>query len=385
MTIENCQRPLSQHPEIAERISWLQDNWKPVGQVIKLPNQLIDLIDQFGRRRENRNRRGVKSTCISNVLRMLGHVKSGVKRQVDGDKKLAHDAKRFLKSLQHHNSLDQTMVGARQFAGTVQKVGKSLASKKAVCVPAEFDCGYQDGIGCIRLHRVVSVHELIKVGRKLENCVGNSDEIGRSHHRRLREGSAEYWTLECDTVPLFLLCVDLCDERQLEEIGGYKSTLDMWDEDELNWTTHLSAEILRSVQYFLDIDASENDYFSCVGAFRSLHKHERIRDCHDININRQHHRVWSLGSELIIASSRESLNSDLPPSLVQWSRFKKEEDLRVFHQRYRILEVDTLDECHLESRWEKSAYHPGAMDLGDLVELMTQSRELCDLLRRNII
>ena len=381
MSNENIQRPLSQHPEIAEQISWLQDNWKPAGQVTKLPTQLISSIDQFGRRQENRNRRGVKSTCISNVLRMLGHVKSGVKRQVDGDKKLAHDAKRFLKSLQHHNSLDQTMLSARQFAGTVQKVGKSLARKKAVCAPTEFDCGFQEGLGKVLLHRIVSVDELKTIGKKLHLCVAKDDQEGRRYHRGLRNGETEYWSIETNSEPFLLLSVDVEDERQLDELGGHNKRADIGEPD-YDWTQHLSAEVLRRVQHFLEIDASEDEYFSCIGAFISLHSHEGLRDYLDIKIGRHNHRVWWFGNELIIASSGESNDSDLPPSTVRWSRFIKVDNRLASYRRARRIALPSTHSSNHE--WQVAADHHGAMSLGELIGLMERSAELCHLFRGGV-
>ncbi len=187
-----------------------------------MPKRLVRSIDDFGVRPENRDGRGFKVTERRTVVRTLGHIKSAVRRSV-GKGDLTFKARRLPKSLAHIDDFDQTVELASRYRGEIQKAGRRIANQTAICEPKVHAVGRVQGVGEIRLRRVVTVKGLEKVGRKLGLCVAHADEIGRRYRNELKKPDEhEFWSLSTAAGPFALLSVSIEEgTRRVAEFEGY--------------------------------------------------------------------------------------------------------------------------------------------------------------------
>ena len=369
MRSQYLSRRLSEHPRIARHLGWLAKNWPAVGQMTVMPKRLVESIDEFGEREDNRDLRGTRVVTIDLTERTLKHIKSAVRKVGGDDGSIARKARQFLKSLQHVRDFDVTVEKASEFFGEVQKAGKRNASNRAVCDPEEHVVGPFQGVGRLRLRRVVSVAELRKVGRNLELCVAHASEVGRPYHAELRSRETEFWTLGLASAPIALLSVEIDDGvRRVTEFQGKNGERPIaTDEDERS--RHLPGWLLRNVLRRLDADASDQQYFSCKGAFRSLLPRAARRNYRDVVVDGRYYRVWRFPEEVIVASSARRPKTDMPRRGAQWSRFVRQ-SLRP--RRRAMKRAGTRYE------WRKDAWHDEAMDFGAFLGLVEQSSDMYD-------
>lgn len=197
------------HPRIRRGIESVAKHWPTLPQASAMPERLPKTIADYCARDENRDGRGLSVTAREVVERTLKHIRSAERLAADGARRngLGHRGRGFLKSLLHNRDFDRTIEQARRFAGDVQKTGKRNARAAAVCERREYDCGTLRGVGEIRLRRVVSVKELMKVGATLNLCVAHGDEVGRQYYAELKKQKTEFWTLRTATTVIRLLSV----------------------------------------------------------------------------------------------------------------------------------------------------------------------------------
>ena len=117
-------RPLSKHPRIAKHLAWIEKSWPAVGQVTVMPKRLVESVDEFGEREDNRDLRGTRVVTIDLTERTLKHVKSAVRKVGGDDGHIARKARQFLKSLQHVRDFDVTVEKASEFFGEGAKGGE---------------------------------------------------------------------------------------------------------------------------------------------------------------------------------------------------------------------------------------------------------------------
>ena len=342
---------LSKNPKVARRLKWLQDNWKPVGQLMEIPRRTVATIDEFGSRKENQDGRGIKSGIVKEVETTLRHIKSAVKKYSDDKDPLTYDARVFLKSLSHARQFEELEEIARQFAGAVQKRGKREARRTLICKPKEHVVGNRFGRSII-IRRICSREELRSVGRQLELCVAHNDSIGRMYEQELITLEKEFWAVEFGSKLNSLLSVENNgSERQVSEFEGENGC-----DPELEGS-EFSATVLRRILRCLDADGYEHCTFLHVGAFKSLIPATARSQYQDVTISANKHegyyRVWRFQEEIIVARTKRQTKALLPSQNVEWSHFVR----------------DTRD-----NEWD-SSYH-SAMSLNVLFELMIQSPEM---------
>ena len=369
MRYQHPSRPLSMHPRIARYLGWFEKNWPAVGQATKLPQRLVESVDEFGERKENRDLRGTKVATIDLTKRTLKHIKSAARRVGGNDKSIARQARQFLKSLQHVRDFDVTVEKAREFFGEVQKAGRRNASNMAVCEPEEHVFSVLRGVGRLYLRRVVTVAELRKVGRKLGLCVAHANEVGRPYHAELRSLETEFWTLGTASGPIGLLSVEDDDGvRRVSEFQGQNGDRPVV-EDHDERSHNLSGPLLRNVLRRLDAAACDHPQFSCVGAFRSLLPRSAWKKYREVVIDGRYYRVWCFPEEVIVASLEKSPKGVLPGRRAQWSRFVR----RPARPRRR-----ETNRSVMRYEWREYACHDEAMDLGGFLGLLEQSSEMYD-------
>lgn len=370
MRSQHPSRALSKHPRIVRQLWWIEENWPAIGQVAVMPKRLVESLDEFGEREENRDLRGTRVKTINLTKRTLKHVKSAVKRVGGEDRSIARNARQFLKSLQHIRDFDVTVEKARAFFGKVLKEGRRNANKKAVCEPEEHVFSELRGVGRLRLRRVVSVAELRKVGRKLDLCVAHASEVGRPYHAELRSRETEFWTLGTESDLVGLLSVEDDDGlRRVTEFQGQNGNRPVvTDHDERS--RHLPGWVLRNILRRLDADADDQQYFTCEGAFRSLLPRAARKNCRDILADGRYFRVWRFPGEMIVASTEKPPKGVMPGRGAQWSRFVR----RPLRQQSRRATTQSA----MRYKWLDGAWHNEAMDIGDLLGLLQQSPEIYD-------
>ena len=359
-------RTMKLHRRIHIRLEAIENSWSALPQVAAMPERLAITIEEFCK--GNADGRGLKVAARQIVERTLKHIHSAVRKAAARGRRsrvLAHKARKFLKSLQHNDKFELTIEQARAFAGEMQKEGKREARRVPVCLPDRTQCGTLPRVGKIWLCRVLSVDELMRVGRRLGLCVARSDEVGRPYHNALRNLETEFWILTTAADPIALLTVEEEEvTRRVTEFQGRDGERPRAvDVNGVNRA--LRGPLLRKVLRNLDADASDQEHFTRMGAFRSLLPAEARKSYRDVIAEGRTYRVWRFKDEVILGSLRKGSNG-----VVQWSRFVRREvsswaprPTRPARKRY---------------EWRQEASHPGAMDVDRFLELLAQSRLLYD-------
>lgn len=371
MSIETPNRPLSQHPRIADRLTEIKNSWVPVGQAETMPDRLVKSIDLFGEQPKNRDGRGVKPASVQFVARTLRHVMSAVNKVGIDNRLINHRARSLLRSLQHTRELRVTEENARRYAGVLQKTGKRIANSTPVWEAEEHSCGLMRGVGEILVRRVCSSEDLQSIGRRLELCVARRDEIGREYHIALKNRKTEFWALWLDTNPIALLSIERNEDgvRTIEEFqgkGGDSPTVTTKKGIERQLPGWLLRNLLRRVNATADYDRD----FTSVGAYRSLLNKQNRNDYSDFEIEGKHYRIWFFEHEVIVAMVENHSLCAIPGKGTKWSQFiNNSAASRAWRSDHEFASV-----------WEANSSHEGAMDLEDLFELVLRSRELYDAL-----
>lgn len=315
------------HLKIRKELNELRDAWPPLnlgsGLRATMPETLELSISAYCERAENRDGRGVRSAIISDVRKTLRHLRSAAKRATTTVTREGRESKKLLKSLHHTSDFEIIFEQARNYAGTLQRIGKQKARRAPVCERRTVHLGESKALGEVYLERIVSVAELMSIGRRLMLCVARDDDLGREYHHRLRQASRrEFWQLRTGRAPLALLEIVRGDETKRGLIV------------ECETATGFRAQVLfpRSILLRLvrELNASGDklDAFQRVGAFWVLRRSRRPTA--KVEIGSARYRVWRFPDEVII----EAKNEDHRGRLIAWSRFVKE-DIEPWHLRMR--------------------------------------------------
>ena len=356
-------RKLRFHTRVRARLEAIERNWPALPQAPTMPERLPLTIAEFCR--ANEDGRGTTVAALQDVERTLKHIKSAVRQatvRVRSAAGLVRRARKLLKALQHNTSFELTVEQAHRYAGEAQKAGKRAARAWPVCIPEEHHCGKFSRVGRVRLRRVISVTDLMKVGRTLGLCVARADTVGRRYHSKLRDEEAEFWTLTTPAGPIALL--------SLQEVEGKRVVMEIQGRDggqplavDCNGVSRpLSGSVLRNVLRSLDADTSE-DEFTRVGAFRSLLGAAARASGRDVVAEGRRYRVWRFADEVIVGLLRGRRGE----TVETWSRFVRSETLSMSPRpRY---------------EWERGAWHEDAMDTDRFLELLAESPEMYDAFR----
>ena len=371
MSIETPNRPLSQHPRIADRLTEIKNSWVPVGQAKTMPDRLVKSIDLFGEQPKNRDGRGVKPASVKFVVRTLRHVMSAINKVGIDNNVIDHSARSLLRSLQHTRELRVTEENARRYAGVLQKTGKRIANSTPVWEAEEHSCGLMRGVGEILVRRVCSSEDLQSIGRRLKLCVARRDEIGREYHTALKNRETEFWTLGLEAEPLALFSIvrDRQGHRSIYMFEGKKGETPVATTDQ-GIQRVLPASLLRKMLGHVNSDADDISDFSSVGAYRSLLNKQNRNDYSDFEIEGKHYRIWFFEHEVIVAMVENHSLCAIPGKGTKWSQFiNNSAASRAWRSDHEFASV-----------WEANSSHEGSMDLEDLFELVLRSRELYDAL-----
>ena len=356
------------HLRIRIQLEAIENDWPALPQTPAMPERLPITIEAFCL--ANKDGRGLKVEARQLVERTLKHIQSAERRVAAhrGSRVLARKARKFLTSLQHNDQFELTIEQARCFAGEVQKEGKRSARGAPVCDPEEFGCGTLRGVGELGLCRVVSIADLMKVGRTLDLCVAHADEVGRQYHENLKNGEAEFWTLTTSAGPIALLSVKEEEgTRRVSEFQGRNGERPR--STDVNGVNRvLSGYLLRNVLRKLHADASDQEHFTRVGAFRSLLPDAARESYRAVMANGRDYRVWRFRDEVIVGLLGKLASGN--PRVVQWSRFVR-------------CEVSSRARGRRTKRyaWQQGAWHVGAMNVDRILELLFQSPALYDAVR----
>ena len=218
-------------------------------------------------------------------------------------------------------------------------------------------------VPAIRLVRVVSVQDLMQVGRILGLCVAHADETGRPYHIELRTEETEFWTLCTPAGPIALLSVEEAgNERRVAEFQGRNGRRPRIT-DGIGVGRALPGWLLRNVLRRLEADASDQEHFTRMGAFQRLLP-APAREAHrDITAEGRRYRVWRFADEMILGLLRGGSSA-----VIQWSRFERHELSSEWGR--------SGTRAQTRYKWRQGAWHPGAMDNDRLLELLAQSPAL---------
>ena len=355
------------HRRIRIQLEVIENAWPALPQAAAMPERLPITIEAFCQ--ANKDGRGLKVEARQLVERTLKHIQSAERKAAaahSGSRVLARKARKLLTSLQHNDQFELTIEQARCFRGEMQKEGRRTARRAPVCEPEEFGCGTLSGVGEIRLNRVVSIADLMKAGRTLDLCVAHADEVGRQYHEALKNGATEFWTLTTSGGPIALLSIEEDeDTRRVSEFQGCNGERPRAT-DENGGNRVLSGPLLRNVLRKLHADASDQEHFTRVGAFRSLVPYAARESYRAVMANGRDYRVWRFRDEVIVGLLRKLAGGSY--RVVQWSRFVRCEESS---QARRTKQYEL----------QKGAWHLGAMDVDRFLELLLQSRALYDAVR----
>ena len=328
------------------------------------PPQLRDAIGEYCARPANRDGRGVKSSVLKQVLTTLRHVKSAsIRAAPDVPREIRTKARKLLKRLYHERDFARIAVLARTFGGELQTCGRRTARLRPVCRPKSVLLGEAASMGQVYLERVVSIADLMHVGRALDQCVAHADAIGRGYHDLLRRGGAEFWQIRARE-PLALLQVDDEDgERRIVEVATRDDP-----------PPSLPTAMMRRVLCNLRASGDEEPIFQQVGAFWSLrHSPEPTAT---MGIGNRHYRIWRYHDEISVCERAAGIPT--------WSRFRRRPVVSAPRRlpAPRVRRRGRRSTARgIENRWERACWTPGAMDEADLLGLLCHSRRLYEVLR----
>ena len=355
------------HRRIRARLEAIKKAWPALPQAATMPERLPTTIEAFCQ--ANKDGRGLTVEARQIVERTLKHIQSAERKAAahSGSRVLARKGRKLLTSLQHNDQFELTIEQARCFRGEVWKEGRRTAHRAPVCDPEEFGCGTIRGVGEIRLNRVVSIADLVKVGHTLDLCVAHADEVGRQYHKDLKSGTTEFWTLTTSAGPIALLSIEEDDgTRRVSEFQGRNGERPRAADG--NWVDReLSGPLLRHVLRKLHADASDQEHFTRVGAFRNLLPDATRESYRAVIANGRNYRVWRFRDEVIVGLLGKLAGGN--SRVVVWSRFVRCKVSSRAQRRTKRYE------------WRQGAWHAGAMDVDQFLELLFQSPALYGAVR----
>ena len=344
------------------------------GPSAAMPTHLADAINEYCARAANRDGRGVRSATVAKVRKTLRHIRSAAGRTTATGTQEAQEARKFLKSLYHLRDFEAMVERARVYAGCVQKLGRHRARHRAVCDAARVGLGEADPFGKVRLERVVSVADLMSIGRHLQVCLARNNHVGRDYHHRLREkDTTEFWQIGASE-PLALLEV-------ARDGPGKRGVIMEWGTRE-DPEPALPRSMLVRVLRELNASGDDIDAFARVGAFWTLRQSRRPTGIVEVGISR--YRVWRFRDEVIIHARVEHRGG----RRIGWSRFMREE-VEPWHLRTRRRKPARSQRGEDDESaaawdggwwWLPVTYGRRALGEQELQALMLASKELYDLL-----
>lgn len=329
------------------------------------PPRLRDAIGEYCARPANRDGRGVKSSVLKQVLTTLRHVKSASIRATPGaPREIRTKARKLLKRLYHERDFAQAAILARTFGGELQRCGRRSARLRPVCRPSSALLGEAASFGQVYLERVVSIADLMHVGRALHQCVAHADATGRGYHDLLRRRESEFWQIRARE-PLALLQVDDEDgERRVVEVGTRDDP-----------PPRIPTAMMRRVLCNLRASGDEEPIFQQVGAFWCLrHSPEPTAI---VDIGNGHYRIWRHHNEISVCERAAGKPT--------WSRFRRRPVVVRAPRRLpapRARRRGTRAAARgIGNRWERACWTPDSMDEADLLGLLCHSQCLYEVLR----
>ena len=368
------------HTGIRNDMEELRARWPQLdlgsGLQAKMPKQIERAIAAYCNRPDNRDGRGIRSGTVAEVRTALRHLKSAARRATVVRTPEGQTARKLLKGLHHMRHFEAISEGARSYAGLLQRLGKRRARRAAVCEARSIRLGVIDTLGEVYLERLVSVADLQDIGRRLQLCVADNDEIGREYQDRLRKKESEFWKLRTE-VPLALLEVIRGGETGHGKIVECQTT-----------TSECEVKLSRSMLFRLarKLDASGDEVleFHDAGAFWALL--HRPPPTATIEIGSARYRVWRFRDEVIIQGKAE----DSRGRRIGWSRFVREA-VRPWPSRARgrarLLRRETVAAEDASQRitdswtWTPTGYGARALCDQQLQSLVLKSVEMYELLR----
>ena len=326
----------------------------------RAPHGLERRVREFLEHPENRGRRRAKRQPMRRARKTMKHLTHAVRHACNHvDPSVRKNAKSLVRSTQHE-SFEVLEQRAGKFNGQLRKAGRRREEQRR-----RNGRSRRSVHGGWTLVEVNSVDQLRSEGRELGLCVAHSDDIGRDYHRQLRSGESEFWSVRRREKTRGLIRIDT-EIRKVVESAGRGNGL-------LKLKRKVACKLLRE----LAATADDQDAFSRVGAFSSL-LDSRPKDATPIEFDGCEYRLWLAPAkkQIAIQARRPAKFGDGRAGRRRWSLFERDDSAVHLHRARR-----GRRSLRRSPEWCEGCSHPGAMSVGEFVDLLLRCPEIAERIR----